>query len=97
MPRIPVDKLEPGMKLVKPVMRGEMVLLGEGTELNDNWIQKIKDMEIGTVYVDGPSQMSVPKDEMMAQLDKRFQKVADKPYMNVIKKLVQEHIEGLYE
>jgi len=97
MPRIPVDKLEPGMKLVKPVMRGEMVLLGEGTELNDNWIQKIKDMEIGSVYVDGPSQMSVPKDEMLAQLDKRFQNVADKPYMNVIKKLVQEHIEDLYE
>jgi len=97
MPRIPVGKLEPGMKLVKPVMRGEMVLLGEGTELNDNWIQKIKDMEIGSVYVDGPSQMSVPKDEMMAQLDKRFQNVADKPYMKVIKKLVQEHIEALYE
>jgi hypothetical protein len=97
MPRIPVDKLEPGMKLVKPVMRGEMILLGEGTELNDNWIQKIKDMEIATVYVDGPSQMSVPKDEMMAQLDKRFQNVADKPYMDVIKKLVQEHIEDLYE
>jgi len=97
MPRIPVDKLEPGMKLKKPVMRGSMVLLGEGTELNDNWIQKIKDMEIGSVYIDGPSQMSVPKDEMMAQLDKRFRNVADKPYMSVIKKLVQEHIEDLYE
>lgn len=97
MPRIPVEKLEPGMKLSKPVMRGDMILLGEGTELNDNWIQKIKDMEIGSVYINGPSEMSVPKDEMMVQLDKRFRNVADKPYMDTIKKLVQEHIEDLYE
>jgi hypothetical protein len=97
MPRIPVDKLESGMKLVKPVMRGEMVLLGEGTELTDHWIQKIKDMEIESVYVDGPSQMSIPKEDMMARLDGRFQNVGDKPYMDVIKKLVQEHIEDLYE
>ncbi|MBN2514774.1 MAG: hypothetical protein JXC33_01940 [Deltaproteobacteria bacterium] len=97
MPRITVDKLEPGMKLARPVMRGSMVLLGEGTELNDNWIQKIKSMEIESVYIDGPSQMSVPKDEMMAQLEDRFKNVADEPYMDVIKKLVRKHIEDLYE
>jgi hypothetical protein len=97
MPRISVDKLEPGMRLTKPVTRGEMILLGEGTELTDRWIQKIKDMDVASVYIDGPSHMSVPKDEMMAQLDQRFKNVADEPYMDIIKKLVWEHIEDLYE
>ena len=54
-------------------------------------------MEINGVYIDGPSQQSISKDEALAQLDRRFKKVEDKPYMNVLKKLVKEHIEGLYD
>ena len=96
MPKIPADKLETGMKLAKPLTRGNMILLGEGTELTEKWIEKIRDMNIESVFIDGPSQHNVPKDEMLAQLDRRFKNVENKPHMNLIKKLVKKHIEGLY-
>ncbi|MDZ4165508.1 MAG: hypothetical protein U1C55_10305 [Smithellaceae bacterium] len=97
MPKISPDKLEIGMKLIKPVVnKNGMVLLGEGVELTEKWIERIIDMDIDSVYVEGLSQQEIPKEEMLAQLEARFRYVKDKPYMNLIKKAAQEHIEGLY-
>jgi len=97
MLKISVDKIEPGMKLRKSVTKGDMVLLNEGTELTEYMIIKIRNMDIENVYIDAPSQHSIPKEEMLAQLDMRFKNVENKPYMNLLKKLVREHIEVLYE
>jgi len=98
MPKIPVAKLEPGMKLAKPVLaKSGMVMLGEGTELSETWIERIQDMEITTVFVEGPPIQTIPKEEALTNLNARFAKVEGKPYMNLIKKIVREHIEGLYE
>ena len=97
MPKVSADKLDPGMKLARPVTVGNMVLISKDIELTETLIKKIQDMEINGVYIDGPSQQSISKDEALAQLDRRFKKVEDKPYMNVLKKLVKEHIEGLYD
>lgn len=97
MPKISPDKLEIGMKLVKPVVnKNGMVLLGEGVELTEKWIERIIDMDIDCVYVEGLSQQEIPKEEMLGQLEARFRYVKDKPYMNLIRKAVEEHIEGLY-
>lgn len=97
MPKISVDKIEPGMTLLKPVTRGNMVMLNEGTELTEKMILKIRSMEIETIFIDGPSLQSIPREEMLAQLDMRFKKVENMPYMNLLKKIVREHKEGLYE
>jgi hypothetical protein len=98
MPKIPVAKLEPGMKLAKPVTaKNGMVMLGEGTELSETWIERIRDMDIASIFVEGPPVQAVPKEEALASLEARFAKVDGKPYMNVIKKVIKEHIEGLYE
>lgn len=98
MPKIPVTKLEPGMKLAKPVLsKSGMIMLGEGTELSAAWIQRIQDMEITSVFIEGPTVQAIPKEEALAGLKARFAKVEGKPYMNVIKKMVEKHIEGLYE
>ncbi|MCK5099850.1 MAG: hypothetical protein KAR45_17190 [Desulfobacteraceae bacterium] len=97
MPKISVDKIEPGMKLKKSITKGDMVLLNKGTELTEHMIIKICNMDITNVYIDGPSQQSIPKEEMLGQLDMRFKNVENKPYMNLLKKLVREHIEVLYE
>ncbi|OPY84970.1 MAG: hypothetical protein A4E71_02315 [Smithella sp. PtaU1.Bin162] len=98
MPKISVDKLEPGMKLAKPVLaKSGMIMLGEGTELSAAWIERIQDMEITSVFIEGPTIQAVPKEEALAALQERFAKVEDKPYMNLIKKVVEKHIEGLYE
>lgn len=98
MRKVSVDKLEPGMKLAKPVQAASgMVLFGEGTELNETLIERIRDMNIVTVFVDGVAAQAIPKEEMLAQLNTRFNNAENKPYMNVLKKVLKEHIEGLYD
>ncbi|MBN1613832.1 MAG: hypothetical protein JW950_05120 [Deltaproteobacteria bacterium] len=97
MPKIPIDKLEPGMKLSKPlVSRGGMVLLGDGTELTEKWIDRIQDMEVDGIYVDGPSEQKESKEESLAKLDARFLSVEKEPYMGRLKRIVRDYIEALY-
>jgi hypothetical protein len=97
MPKISVTKLESGMKLAKPVTaKNGMVMLGEGTELSATWIERIRDMDITSVFIEGPPIQTVSKEEALASLNARFANVEGKPHMNLIKKIVAEHIEGLY-
>ena len=98
MRKVSVDKLESGMKLAKPVLAASgIALLGEGTELNESKIERIRDMNIAAVFVEGAATQAVSKEEMLNRLDARFKNVEDKPYMGMLKKAVKEHIEGLYE
>lgn len=98
MPKIPVSKLEPGMILAKPVMAANgMVMLGEGTVLSDTWIERIADMQIPSVFIDGPPVQTVPREQALESLTARFALVGDRPFMSAIYKIVREHIEGLYE
>ena len=98
MPKIPVAKLEPGMILAKPIMTPNgMVMLGDGTELTEKWIERIQDMELASVFIDGPPIQTISKEEALVKLGDRFALVEGKPFMSSIKKLVKEHIEGLYE
>ena len=96
MPKLSVEELKPGMILGKPLSRGNMVLLGEGTVLNETWIARIGDMGVDGIFVEGPSEQPIPKEEALRQLDARFRNVLGKPYMERIMKMVKEHIEGLY-
>lgn len=98
MVKISVSKLEAGMKLAKPVAaKSGMVMLGEGTELTGKWIERIQDMGITNVFVEGLPVQAIPREEALADLNTRFSHIEGKPYMNVIKRVVKEHIEGLYE
>jgi hypothetical protein len=97
MPRIALDKLKPGMKLAKPVTnQNGLVMLAEDTELTTTLIDKITDMDIAGVYIKGMTQPDLPKEEMFAGLNQRFKNVESEPYMDVIKQVLKEHIEGLY-
>jgi len=97
MPKIALDKLQPGMKLAKPVTnRNGLVMLAEDTELTATLIDKISDLNIAGVFIQGMTQPDIPMEEMLAGLDKRFQCVENEPYMDVIKQALKEHIEGLY-
>ncbi|HPL62648.1 MAG TPA: hypothetical protein PK587_02675 [Syntrophales bacterium] len=98
MPKIPVDKVEPGMKLVKPVLnKSGMVLLAEGTELTEVWIERLHNMGIEQIHVEGQSKPLAPKEQVLEELSLRFKAVKDKPYMSTIMKAVREHIESLYD
>jgi hypothetical protein len=97
MPRIALDKLKPGMKLAKPVTnQNGLVMLAEDTELTTILIDKISDLDIAGVYIQGMTQPDMPKEEMLAGLNQRFKNVENEPYMDVIKQALKEHIEGLY-
>jgi hypothetical protein len=93
---VPVEKLEPGMVLAKPLIRGSMVLLGEGTVLTGAWISRIADMDVEHVSIEGPSVQAISMEEALARLNLRFRNVEDRPYMKQIKAIAQAHIEGLY-
>jgi len=96
MPSVSVENLKPGMVLAKPLTRGTMVILGEGTVLTESWISRLEDMDIEKVYIEGPSIQPIPKQEALDALEARFQNAIDKPHMQKLKNLVKEHIESLY-
>lgn len=98
MPKTPINELEPGMKLTRPVMNeGGMILLSEDTVLTEATIEKLKNMDVEGVYIKGMSKLQKPKEEELRELHKRFEGVECEPYMDILKKALQEHIEGLYE
>ncbi len=97
MPKVSADKLEPGMRLARSVTRGRLLLIAKGTELTEEYIEKIRAMGISAVYIWGPSHPAIPKEEALAQLDRRFRFVGNRPYMDLLKEVVREHIENLYD
>jgi len=96
MPNISVDRLKPGMVLAKPLSKGSMVILGEGTELTEGWIARLSDMGVEQVFIDGPAEQPIPLEQALIELESRFRGVSDKPHMGEIKKIIKDHIEGLY-
>jgi len=54
-------------------------------------------MDVDGVYIKGLSKPERPMEEVLLELNKRFEKVEQEPYMDMLKKVLKEHIEGLYE
>ena len=54
MPKLIISDLKPGMRLLKPVTNPSgMVLLTEGLELTEELIDRLRKMEIESVFVRG--------------------------------------------
>jgi hypothetical protein len=97
MARMTPDSLEEGMVLSRPVTNANgVVMLPEGAELTNSMIKKIGGMDIEYVFVKGASKESGPLEQVLADLDKRFKMAEKAPHMDTIKRIVREHIEGLY-
>ena len=98
MPRVALDDLEPGMILSRAAMNENgAVLINENTELNDSLIEKLKTAKVESIYIKGVSKPVIPIDEALFSIDKRFKPVQDKPYMNLIKRVLEEYTKNLYE
>jgi hypothetical protein len=96
--KISAKNIIPGIKLERPVLnKNGLVMLGADTELTEILVKKIQKMDIHVVYVHGTSEALPPLDEVLARLEGRFRNVETAPHMDVLKKLLREHIEGLYE
>ena len=97
MKKIPIEKIEPGMRLAKPLMsKNGLILLNEGTELTGKWIKRIQDMDVGVIFIDAPAEQALSKEDAFAQLEQRFKLAVNQPYMENIKDILKEHVEGLY-
>lgn len=98
MPKVPVDNLKAGMKLSRPVVNDNgMILLGEGTEITEAAIERLRNMNILSVSVEGGPQPEKSKEEMLSELDMRFRKTEHEPHMGTLKRLLKEHIEESYK
>lgn len=98
MPRVPIDKIKPGMKLSRPIVNEmDVVLIGEGVELTDTLIKRIRDMGISSVYIEGISKPKKSKEEMLRELNERFKKTENEPHMYLLKKVLSETIEEMYQ
>jgi len=98
MPTVSPDKLIPGMKLAEPLVNKEgLILVAENTELTEAIIEKIHDMDVQAIRVKGAPKILPPKEEVLAQIEKRFRNVGAVAPMDVLKRLLTEHIESLYE
>ncbi|MBF0558142.1 MAG: hypothetical protein HQL08_05130 [Nitrospirae bacterium] len=96
MKRVLIDRLKPGMKLAKPVVNDAgMILIGEGTLLTGTHINRLENMSISSVFVEGTSGPAKTKEELIAELDARFRKTEDEPYMSTLKRIMKEVIEGM--
>ena len=98
MPKISIDKLESGMRLAKSVLNENgMILLSEGTELTNAAIEKLKNIDVDGVYIKGMSKPDKPFDVALAELNEKFGHVEGEQYMDMLKRVMKGHIEGLYE
>ncbi len=103
MQKISIEQAAAGMILAKPVTNPKgITLCGEGTELTDNLIQRLKAMEITRIAVEGHP-VDDGTDEMSPEtlheiLEDRFRYVHDSPVLMTVKRIIwkrmREHQES---
>jgi len=91
MQKIPLQKAEPGMVLAREICRSDsssnIPICGRDTVLTESLIARLNNMDIKSVYVKGhPIWVAGEKtlEDMLAELDRRFEKTADDPIMSKI-------------
>lgn len=98
MKKIAIESATSGTRLAKPVMNDSgITLFGEGTVLDDKSIDRIKALGIDYIYVEGHPLPRRSLEEEMKELERRFSKITNIPYMTTIKTAIKEYIYSLYE
>jgi hypothetical protein len=99
MQRIPFSMAQPGMILAKDVVRAENPngppICGKGVELTDSLIERLRNMGIQSITVEGhPIWLEGDKtlDELLEDLDKRFRRVADDPLTGKLKEVYRNYL-----
>jgi hypothetical protein len=96
--RIEKDKLEAGMVLAKPITNeAGMVMLSEGSALTDSMIRRLGSMEINSIFIEGDAPGAKSKEELLADIEKRFSKTENEQFMKVIKETLKSRIEEVYK
>ena len=96
MQKIPLEKAAEGMVLAKPIARENgVVLMGEGTELNEQLIERLKGLDITKITVKGRplgGDDEKPIEELIADLEERFTPVSSDKLCVQIKDIIKKDI-----
>ncbi|MEI6125522.1 MAG: hypothetical protein WCQ99_03110 [Pseudomonadota bacterium] len=97
MQRIPIEKAVRGMVTAKSVLNETgVVLIGQGTELTDGLIEKLKSLDIQNVIVKGrPLDLGVEEkglEQLYKELEDRFGLVASDKLCTQIKELIKKDL-----
>jgi hypothetical protein len=99
MQKIPIANALPGMVLAQDVNTSDRddgpPLCGNGCTLTASLIERLKQMGVQTLVVEGhPLQVAgaTSLEESLSILDRRFKHVADDPHMMMLKEIYRKHL-----
>ena len=100
MKRVPLQEVEPGMVLVKPVTNSAgHVVVAAGMTLDEPLITHLERMGKAAVYVEGTSDEDTSKsfDEVEQELADRFRKVEGEPQLARIHEAIRQFLKSQTE
>jgi hypothetical protein len=99
MKRVVVYELLPDMVLARPVTNANgLPIVAGGTILNAALIERLQELGLPSVYVEGDALDSGGKtlDELEAELDHRFRHVAHDPIQQLILQTLRTHLRATH-
>lgn len=99
MKRVVIHELEPDMVLAKPVTNANgLPIVAAGTILDAALIERLRHMELPSVYVEGDDLDSGGKtlEELELELDHRFRHVAEDPVQQLILRTLHAHLRATH-
>ncbi len=98
MARISIEQVQPGMKLSKPIMNDAgLLLFSENTILTESHINRLRDMGLTSIYVEGDHTPKVPLEEALRIIEERFSLNKDNPLMTMLKRTIIDYTKELYK
>ncbi len=101
MNRVPLDKVEPGMVLAKPVtsLAGH-VIVSAGTSLDAPLIARLRDMGLTSAHIENrPGEAGDPVTslaELEQALDHRFRRVAGDAELARMREAIRRHLHAMH-
>lgn len=99
MRRVVLLELLPDMVLARPVTNANgLPIVAAGTILDAAIIERLRQMELASVYVEGDALDSGGKTlaELEAELEHRFRKVAQDPIQQLILRTLRTHVRATH-
>lgn len=98
MPRILIDQVQQGMRLSRPITNDAgLLLFSEGTILTETHINRLKEMGLTSIYVEGDNTPKVPLEEALKNIEERFSLNREDPLMIMLKRALIEYTKNLYQ
>ncbi len=96
MPKLALKYVKTGMRLSKAVRNDAgMKLINKGTIITEKILENLTNANVGYVFVAADSDAQGLEEEL-ASLDHRFARTGEKPHMESLKRILQDHLKELY-